>query len=77
VPEQLDVCRIEKHLLERARTKPRITTAVIHPCSHSALLAAIEAACEGLIEPVLVGPQSKITRDRDGRGAGHFYLPIG
>jgi phosphotransacetylase len=60
VPQQLDVSRIEKHLLERARTKSRITTAIVHPCNRDALLAAIEAAREGLIEPVLVGPQSKI-----------------
>jgi phosphotransacetylase len=60
VPQPLDVSRIERHLLERARTKPRTTTAIVHPCSRGALLAAIEAAREGLIEPVLVGPQSKI-----------------
>jgi phosphotransacetylase len=60
VPQQLDVSRIAKHLLERARTKSRITTAIVHPCRRDALLAAIEAAREGLIEPVLVGPQSKI-----------------
>jgi phosphotransacetylase len=60
MPQQLDVSRIEKHLLDRARTKPRITTAIVHPCSHDSLLGAIEAAREGLIEPVLVGPQSKI-----------------
>jgi hypothetical protein len=58
MPQQLDVSRIEKHLLQCARTKPRITTAIVHPCSHDALLGAIEAAREGLIEPVLVGPQS-------------------
>ena len=60
MPQQLDVSRIEKHLRDRARTKPRITTAIVHPCSHDSLLGAIEAAREGLIEPVLVGPQSKI-----------------
>jgi phosphotransacetylase len=60
MPQQLDISRVEKHLLARARTKPRITTAIVHPCSHDALLGAIEAAREGFIEPVLIGPQSKI-----------------
>lgn len=60
MPQQLDVSRIEKHLLKRARTKPRIMTAIVHPCSRDALVGAIEAVREGLIEPVLVGPQSKM-----------------
>jgi phosphotransacetylase len=58
--QKLDVNRITKHLLARAKTKPKIRTAIVHPCSHDTLLGAIEAAREGLIEPVLVGPYAKI-----------------
>jgi phosphate acetyltransferase len=32
----------------------------VHPCDRNSLLGAIEAAKRGLIEPVLVGPESKI-----------------
>jgi len=35
-------------------------SAIVHLCSHDALLGAIDAAREGLIEPVLVGPYAKI-----------------
>jgi len=37
-----------------------ISTAVAHPCETTALEGAIEAAEEGLIKPVLVGPTAKI-----------------
>lgn len=35
-------------------------TAVVHPCDGPSLIAAVEAAGKGLIEPVLVGPEKKI-----------------
>ncbi|MHA3790636.1 bifunctional enoyl-CoA hydratase/phosphate acetyltransferase [Sphingomonas sp. YL-JM2C] len=37
-------------------------TAVVHPCSAAALLAAVEAADANLISPVLVGPEAKIRK---------------
>jgi phosphate acetyltransferase/phosphate butyryltransferase len=37
-----------------------IRTAVVHPVDTVSLVGAIEAAREGLIEPVLVGPEHKI-----------------
>ena len=44
------------------RTKPLkpVPTAVAHPCSDAAIQAAIEAAKEGIIEPILVGPLDRI-----------------
>ena len=39
---------------------PPLPTAVAHPCSAASLKAAAEAAQAGLIEPVLVGPESRI-----------------
>jgi phosphate acetyltransferase len=46
--------------LREARLLPPILTAVVHPCSPGAIGAAIEARDEGLITPVLVGPEHKI-----------------
>ena len=49
---------------ERALTKCRhldpVPTAVAHPCDQSSLAGAFEAAAEGLITPILVGPEAKI-----------------
>ena len=49
-------------LLAAAREAPRIRTAVVHPVDTISLLGAVEAAREGLIEPVLVGPEARIRR---------------
>lgn len=46
--------------LREARQLPPILTAVVHPCTAEAIGAAIEARDEGLITPVLVGPEHKI-----------------
>jgi phosphate acetyltransferase len=37
-----------------------MSTAIVHPCSPDAILAAVEGWEAGLIEPVLVGPEAKI-----------------
>jgi len=44
------------------RTKPihPVPTAVAYPCSEEAIRAAFEAAEESMIEPILVGPASRI-----------------
>lgn len=47
-------------LLGPARALPPLRTAVVHPCSAESLLAAVEARDEGLLDPVLVGPEHKI-----------------
>lgn len=44
----------------RARELPPVKAAIVHPCSASAMQAAIEARDEGLFEPVLIGPEHKI-----------------
>lgn len=46
--------------LREARDLPPTPTAVIHPCNAEAIQAAIEARDEGMITPVLVGPERKI-----------------
>jgi phosphate acetyltransferase len=51
-----------KQLLELAKGLAPIKVAVVHPCSEEALRGALEAAVEGLIEPLLVGPEERIRR---------------
>lgn len=47
-------------LVEAASRGEPLATAVVHPCSDDALVAAIEAAKAGLIRPILVGPRKRI-----------------
>jgi phosphate acetyltransferase len=47
-------------LLQRCRSLAPIPTAVAYPCEQTALEGAIDAAKEGLITPILVGPAAKI-----------------
>jgi phosphotransacetylase len=49
-----------ERLLERCRGLDPVPAAVAHPCEASALTAAVEAAREGLITPLLVGPAARI-----------------
>jgi phosphate acetyltransferase len=48
-----------------ARTRPALRTAIVHPCSPEAILAAIEARDENLLDPVLIGPEAKIRAAAD------------
>ncbi|WP_066739352.1 bifunctional enoyl-CoA hydratase/phosphate acetyltransferase [Cupriavidus sp. D384] len=47
-------------LLARCEGLPPIPTAVAHPCDHSSLDGALEAARLGLIVPILCGPAARI-----------------
>ncbi len=49
-----------EQLLTRCRNLEPVVTAVAHPCEASALAGAIDAAANGLITPILVGPTAKI-----------------
>ena len=49
-----------EQVLARCRSLEPIVTAVAHPCEASALAGAIDAAAQGLIAPILVGPEAKI-----------------
>jgi len=55
-------------LLERCKDLNPVPTAVAHPCDASSLTGAMEAAQQGLIEPILVGPRSKIQNAADAAG---------
>jgi phosphate acetyltransferase len=51
-----------RRLIARCKSLEPVACAVVHPCDESSLRAATEAAQAGLIIPVLVGPETKITR---------------
>jgi len=65
-----------EQLLSRCKDLKPIPTAVAHPCEVSALSGAMEAAHEGLIEPILVGPRARIeaTAKSAGIDLGSFLL---
>lgn len=46
--------------IQRCKGLPAITTAVVWPMTEVALLGAVEAATEGLIEPTLIGPEAEM-----------------
>ncbi|GER08472.1 phosphate acetyltransferase [Iodidimonas muriae] len=47
-------------LIEATRQYEPVRTAIVHPCDALSLSGALEAASEGLITPVLVGPRARI-----------------
>ena len=49
-----------ERLLERCRGIAPIPTSVAYPCDESSLSGAIDAAKQGLIVPILVGPAATI-----------------
>ena len=55
-------------LLERCKGLTPIPTAVAHPCDVSSLSGAIQAAQEGLIDPILVGPHAKVQASAETAG---------
>jgi len=61
LPElRLLACSDFPNLLEQAQPLGRIRVAVVHPCDTASLGGALDAHEAGLIEPVLVGPKSKL-----------------
>jgi len=51
-----------ERLVARCKDLPPVSTAVAHPCDETALSGATEAAAQGLIIPILVGPAQKIEK---------------
>ncbi len=47
-------------IVKAARALGAMRAAIVHPCSAEAIAAAIEARDEGLLDPLLVGPEAKI-----------------
>jgi phosphate acetyltransferase len=57
-----------RELIAAAKHLPPIRTAVVHPCDEASLLGALEAGDEGLIVPILVGPETKIRAAAEAAG---------
>jgi phosphate acetyltransferase/phosphate butyryltransferase len=57
--------RFYRELVTAARAFRPILTAVVHPVDLLSLSGAIEAARQGLIVPLLIGPEAKIRRAAD------------
>lgn len=55
-------------LVERVRLRPPLRAAVVYPCDRDALQAALSAAFAGYLDPVLVGPESRIRAAADKAG---------
>lgn len=49
-----------RDLIDSCKTLPTVKTAVVHPVTAVAIRATLDAVREGLIEPVLIGPESRI-----------------
>ena len=61
LPQRRQHAKYER-LIEAAKTKPPLPTAVAHPCDATSLAGALEAYRAGLIVPILVGPADKIRK---------------
>lgn len=57
-----------RQLIEQCSAGEPVPTAVAHPCSVAAIVAAVEAAEAGLIDPILVGPEAKIRKAAEDAG---------
>jgi phosphate acetyltransferase len=49
-----------EHLIAATQDLQPLATAVVHPCDETSLTGALQAAEEGIIVPVLVGPKERI-----------------
>ena len=65
-----------RKLIERTSSGEPEPTAVAHPCSAAALLAAVEAAETNLVDPILIGPEAKIRKaaEEAGKDVSAFRL---
>jgi phosphate acetyltransferase len=46
--------------VKTARSSSALRAAIVHPCSAEAILGAVEVQREGLLDPLLIGPEQKI-----------------
>lgn len=65
-----------ERLLERCRALEAIPTAVVYPCEATALSGAVEAAKNGLIVPILIGPAVEINEVASSAGLNIDTLQI-
>ncbi|MFX7052411.1 enoyl-CoA hydratase, partial [Acinetobacter baumannii] len=63
-------------LIRDALGAQTMRVAVVHPCSAEALQGALEAREEGLLEPLLVGPEARRRRVAEEAGLSLAGLQI-
>ena len=63
-------------LIEATRDLRPLKTAIVHPVDEASLVGAVEAAREGLIDPVLIGPEAKIRRAAEAANIDLGNYPI-
>ncbi|MFT4011793.1 MAG: bifunctional enoyl-CoA hydratase/phosphate acetyltransferase [Paracoccus sp. (in: a-proteobacteria)] len=59
--------RYDRFIAE-ARGLPAVAAGIVHPCSTAAILGAAEVRDEGLLSPLLIGPEAKIRAVADEAG---------
>lgn len=60
--KKFNIDELSKKFFHKCQSLPKIKVAVVYPCSKDSLDGAIEAAQQGLIEPILIGPQRIIEK---------------
>lgn len=65
-----------QRLFDHARRLPVLRTAIVHPCDEPSLRGALDAHAAGLIDPVLVGPRSRIIETAVAAGLDLADMPI-
>ncbi|MGO9831938.1 MAG: phosphate acetyltransferase [Myxococcaceae bacterium] len=65
-----------QRLIQAAQRLPAVTTAVVHPCDEVSLESALEACRLKLIQPVLVGPATRIREVAAKRGWDVRHLEL-
>jgi phosphate acetyltransferase len=63
-------------LIGLCRDLPPVRTAVVHPCDLGSLAGALDAAEAKIIEPVLVGPKSKLEKVAAALGRDISGIPL-
>ncbi|MCX5495658.1 bifunctional enoyl-CoA hydratase/phosphate acetyltransferase [Kaistia dalseonensis] len=54
--------------VKEAQALPVLRAGIVHPCSPEAILAAIEVRDQGLLDPLLIGPEAKIRAAAEAAG---------
>ncbi|MBP8248197.1 MAG: hypothetical protein KAX56_15115, partial [Phenylobacterium sp.] len=57
-----------QRLMRMAEAQPPLRTAVVHPVDALSLTGAVEAARRGLIEPILIGPLTRVESPAEAAG---------
>ena len=78
---ELPEVRLRRHdryeeFVAEARGLPPIGAAIVHPCSREAILGMIEARDQGLLDPLLIGPEGKIRAAAEAAGVSLAGIPI-